>query len=62
MLITPVSLIISTYNWPDALALVLESVLQQTLPPDEILIADDGSGEQTKAVIEKFKQRTAIPV
>lgn len=37
------ALMISTYNWPDALKLVLESVLRQTRMPDEVLIADDGS-------------------
>ena len=34
-----VSLIISTYNWPRALYLCLDSVMQQTAMPTEILIA-----------------------
>ena len=38
-----VSLIISTYNSPKALDLCLMSVLQQSVLPDEVLIADDGS-------------------
>jgi glycosyltransferase involved in cell wall biosynthesis len=62
MTINSTSLVISTYNWPDALELVLESVLNQTIAPNEILIADDGSGEATKNVIEAFKQKTIIPV
>ena len=33
------SLIISTYNWPEALDLCLQSSLHQVIPPDEILIA-----------------------
>ena len=37
------SLIVTTYNRPDALHLVLQSVLQQTVPPAEIIVADDGS-------------------
>ncbi|MBC8052878.1 MAG: glycosyltransferase family 2 protein [Sphingobacteriaceae bacterium] len=49
------SLIISTYNWPEALELCLLSVLAQETLPDEILIADDGSGEATKFLIEKYR-------
>jgi len=62
MLINSTSLVISTYNWPEALELVLKSILNQTKAPNEILIADDGSGEATKAVIESFKQKTAVPI
>lgn len=50
------TLIISTYNWPQALTLCLNSVLNQTLLPDEVLIADDGSTEETRHVIERFMQ------
>lgn len=57
-----VALLVTTYNWPEALKLVLESVLVQTVLPDEVIIADDGSGETTKAVVEAFRQKTSIPV
>lgn len=56
------SLIISTYNWPEALTLCLKSVLQQTCPPDEIIIADDGSSDETKELIDSFKKLTSIPI
>lgn len=56
------SLLISTYNWPEALAIVLKSVERQSLLPDEILIADDGSKEATRALIESFQSRFSIPV
>lgn len=46
-----VSLIITTYNWPDALRLSLMSVVAQTRVPDEVIIADDGSGEETRQLI-----------
>ncbi|MBN1849833.1 MAG: glycosyltransferase family 2 protein [Deltaproteobacteria bacterium] len=47
------SLIITTYNRPDALIKVLESVKIQTRFPDELIIADDGSGTETsKAIVE----------
>lgn len=48
------SLLISTYNWPAALELVLHSVVRQSILPTEILVADDGSGSETKILIEKF--------
>ncbi len=40
------SLIIVTYNWPDALELVLLSIARQKRLPDEVVIADDGSGRK----------------
>ena len=43
-----VSLLISTYNWKEALSLCLYSVFAQTVKPAEILIADDGSREDTR--------------
>lgn len=57
-----VSLLISTYNWPEALELCLLSVLKQTISPDEILIADDGSRNETKTYIQKFFKQTGIPI
>lgn len=57
-----ISLIISTYNWPDALALCLQSILQQSLVPDEVIIADDGSGAATSSVIQTFRQHFQKPV
>jgi len=48
------ALLISTYNWPEALELVLKSLQNQTVKPDEVLIADDGSTEKTKLTIDTF--------
>lgn len=47
-------LVISTYNSPHALRLTLLSVTSQGCKPDVICIADDGSGHETKAVIDNF--------
>src|SRR5690606_38407098 len=55
-------LLISTYNWPEALELVLMSANNQTQPPDEILIADDGSSEETKDLIENFQKKLVVPI
>ncbi|WP_442589790.1 glycosyltransferase family 2 protein [Pedobacter sp. AW31-3R] len=57
-----VALLISTYNWPQALELVLNTVAQQTRIPDEIVIADDGSGEETRQLIERLKQRLNLSI
>lgn len=56
------SLILTTYNWPAALELVLLSIMKQSVLPDEIIIGDDGSGEETKKVILKYQKNYAIPI
>lgn len=57
-----ISLIISTYNWPKALRLCLESVRQQTRMPDEVIVADDGSKEETKELIAKEAETFPCPL
>ena len=57
-----VSLIITTYNRPDALELVLESVMRQKRLPDEIVIADDGSDKRTGLLIEKLASQSKVPL
>ncbi|ACT92792.1 glycosyltransferase family 2 protein [Dyadobacter fermentans] len=54
------SLIISTYNWPEALRLCLLSVKEQSVLPDEVIVADDGSTGATAELIEAL--RPAFPV
>jgi glycosyltransferase involved in cell wall biosynthesis len=56
-----VSLIISTYDNPAALRLSLLGVLAQSRPPDEIVIADDGSSEATAALLRQPKF-AALPI
>ncbi|TRY14635.1 glycosyltransferase family 2 protein [Shewanella hanedai] len=56
------SLIITTYNWPEALARVLESVMSQSVTPDEIIIADDGSTKETEEVIRQYQNLFSIPI
>lgn len=57
-----VSLIITTYNRKDALELVLKSVKAQRRLPDEVIIADDGSREDTKALIDTYRQNFPVPL
>ncbi|GGB86144.1 glycosyl transferase family 2 [Flavobacterium suaedae] len=56
------TLLITTYNWPEALELILMSLLKQTKMPDEVIIADDGSGKETKELIDKYKEKLSIPL
>ena len=56
------ALIITTYNWSEALELVLLSITKQTILPDEVIIADDGSKSQTKILIEKYQKIFSIPL
>ncbi|MGX2968569.1 glycosyltransferase family 2 protein [Ursidibacter sp. B-7004-1] len=56
------SLIITTYNRPDALEAVLHSVLHQRVMPNEVIVADDGSREDTRAVINRLQQVFPIPL
>ena len=52
-----ISVIVSTYNRPDALKAVLTSLLSQEDDNYEIVIADDGSSVATKSLIEDFSRR-----
>ena len=49
------SVLISTYNRPQALNRVLEGLSRQAHPADEIIIGDDGSTQETKAVIDHWR-------
>jgi glycosyltransferase involved in cell wall biosynthesis len=48
------TLLITTFDRPDALACVLKSIRRQTMLPAEIVIADDGSGPATRDVVTRL--------
>jgi len=56
------SLITPTYNWPEALELLLLSILNQSQLPNEVIIADDGSRAETKLLIESFQKKFPVPL
>ena len=57
-----VSIIISTYNQPEWLQKVLWGYEQQTQTDFEIIIADDGSTEETKMLIESFQKKSSFSI
>jgi len=56
------SLVTPTYNWPQALELLLLSITKQTVMPNEVIVADDGSREDTKALLKKFQETFPVPL
>ena len=57
-----ISLIITTYNWREALELSLKSCLEQVEKPLEIIVADDGSDDNTAEVIRNMACKTPVSV
>ena len=57
-----VSVIVANYNYGQFLAEALDSVLDQSVPPDEILIADDASSDISPEVIAYFERRSPGPL
>jgi hypothetical protein len=52
-----VSVVIPTYNRAQALPACLDAVFAQTSPPDEVVVVDDGSTDETPAILERYGER-----
>ena len=50
----PISVVMATFNGVDFLQEQIESILQQTLQPTEIIICDDGSTDGTKEILKSY--------
>lgn len=57
-----VSLIVSTYNNPAFLNLSLRSMFAQTVLPAETIIADDGSTDETRALVRRLRKESPVPL
>lgn len=57
-----VSVIVTTYNWPQALERVLKGLSLQTYPRCEVIVADDGSKDETASLIRSFKNNYPFPL
>src|SRR4030095_4947845 len=47
-----VSVVIPTYNRAALIGDTISSIFRQTVPPDEVIVVDDGSTDDTAAVME----------
>ena len=56
------SIIITTYNSEEWLKKVLEGYCNQTENNFEVIVADDGSTEKTKLVIDDFRDKFQFPI
>jgi glycosyltransferase involved in cell wall biosynthesis len=57
-----VSVVLSTYNSPNWLEKVLWGYAAQFVRPEEIVIADDGSTDETRARIEHLRRATQLNI
>jgi glycosyltransferase involved in cell wall biosynthesis len=51
------SVIVATYEWPEALDLVLQALSEQRDGAFDVVVADDGSGSSTSELIERWRPR-----
>lgn len=52
-----ISVILPNYNYANYLSQRIDSILNQTYPFEELIILDDASTDESREVIEKYKQR-----
>jgi glycosyl transferase family 2 len=57
-----ISVAMCTYNGAEFLPAQLASIAEQKRPPDELIICDDASTDNTRALLESFARTSAIPV
>jgi glycosyltransferase involved in cell wall biosynthesis len=55
-----VSVVIPTYNSAATIQATLDSVLRQTVSPEEILVLDDGSTDNTFSLLNSYKPRITV--
>ncbi len=54
------AVIVTTYNRPQALRLVLNSLANQSVPADQVVVADDGSTQSTAECIAGFQAKMPL--
>lgn len=57
-----VSVVMGTFNGEHYVTEQLETVVGQTLSPDEIIVCDDGSTDGTLDLVESMRQSSEIPI
>ena len=56
------AIVITTFNQPNFLELVLETALRQKTAPYEIIVADDGSKEETERVVRNAAKESPVTI
>jgi len=56
------SVIVSTYNRPHYLERVIEGFLNQKILPTEIIVADDGSKDETGLLVRQYAGRSPVAI
>ena len=54
------SVVIPNYNRATLIGETLDNVLAQTRPPDEVIVVDDGSTDNSVAIIERYGKRVTL--
>jgi glycosyltransferase involved in cell wall biosynthesis len=57
-----ISVVVTTYNRPDALRAVLAGLIGQADRDFEVLVADDGSRDDTRTLVEATARQAGLPV
>ena len=57
-----VSVILLTYNWPEALDIIIESLQHQTNTNFELIVTDDGSTKDTQELVNNWKDKSCIEI
>lgn len=57
-----ITTIIPVYNGERFLAEAIRSVLEQTLPPDEVIVVDDGSTDGSAAIVAGLARTSSPPI
>jgi glycosyltransferase involved in cell wall biosynthesis len=57
-----ISIAMCTYNGQQFLQRQLDSFAAQTSPPQELVVCDDGSTDDTLAIVDRFAERVKFPV
>jgi len=58
----PISVVVTTYNRPDALRAVLDGLGAQADRDFEVIVADDGSHDDTRALVEQASAGYPVPL